>query len=139
MVGAILGPVIAGGKSVVGGLIGGLSGKNTDPVARQNANSVGAIVRLGAANAIRYPWGAPAPTAGTFYLALKDGSIWESRAAGFYPVTAAWATKRTAAYKAGGVSVTSDQVAADLGNKALKFGAGTLVAIGLVVWFLNRK
>lgn len=141
-------PIIAAGATAIkaGGFVAKAFGKNTnsDPQARSTADQVGAIVRLGAANAITHSWGANAPEAGTFYLALSDGSIYQSKAAGFYLVTKSWATERTALFiqeRTGIMPLKTSAPATDWAEKSRSGGKGLLFALigGIVLWQVLKR
>lgn len=89
------GPVTIVAKGI-GALLGG---NNTDPVARALADSfkTGDLVRLGAApkSLLLPPATDAAPIEGLFYLHVGTGTIYQSKAAGFYAVSDSWATERS--------------------------------------------
>jgi hypothetical protein len=124
----------------IGGAIGG--GSNSDPTARSTASNVGPIIRLGAPGNPAYAAAAPEP--GTFYLAKTDGQIYQSKAAGFYPIMKPWANQRKATYRvtklglpgAGGIAEP-----ATTGGLARSGGVGLLVAaVGfVVVWQVLKR
>jgi hypothetical protein len=138
-------PFVAATVGPVKGLLGGLLGGGPkDPAALARAQALvgsGSLVKLG--KITTQAWTRPVPEPGEFYLDLRDGEIYQSKAAGLYPVTAAWAAERKAQYRAAAINTTGTTTSlGELFPAKAGLGFATVLLVGIavvVLLFVGRK